>query len=91
MRIVHDIESKATAIVGGGPYGKRVDAEKSSGIRTQVSIHIEEDSDKFVIAEDIHIHGNAKYILAALEDAAHQLRVLGKVCVEDGSVVDKLT
>lgn len=86
MRIVHEIESRATVSGGCTPYVKMPDKDRASGFHADLLILVEARG--FAPSEELHIEGNAKYILAALREAVMMLEEVGADFVADGRVCE---
>lgn len=81
MRIVHDIDEKATASVGGTLYLVERGKSKSRGFRASVLIIAGED--------EIHMEGDGAYILDVLKDVVSQLEDCGEMFCRKGKLAKR--
>lgn len=90
MRIIHDVDSRASVVGGGGrPYGMRKDYEGLPyGFRVDellISVPPTFDGER---EETIYLSGDAAYLLDALKQAVHVLELSGAFLVERGELAE---
>ena len=81
MRIVHDIEGKTQVSFGGSLYSRPLDKPEYPGYFKVTGVIVVEDP--FGEEEVIHIEGNSKYIIEALEDALDQMKSIDQMYQEE--------
>jgi len=84
MRIVHDINSKAEVCLGASLTPVRRGEHMARSMKVRLTFLTE---DVFTKApEDIHLEGDAAYILHALREAIAQIEECGQTYVNDGDL-----
>lgn len=89
MRLVHEIEGKATVSVGYRPYAIAKGYDKSSGVIVDILIIVaEEKTNPLSFFEEIHIEGDGAYILDALKTVVDMIECAAEEMVKSGDIVE---